>query len=258
MTIIDAHAHLMDEPGYLEKLIATMDDCHIDKCCLSGLGEFFWCADNKDVKSAFCSYPDRIIGAVSIRPGHDKPEKIVQAYNDGFRMVKVSIPKVPYDDPACFELWNCALEYKMPVLFHTGIVTCKELPGESISSWNMHPMRIEPITREFPELGVIVAHLGIHWNDSAAELARMRPNVYVDLTGEPEGWRKRLDSEGAEKYLWWPGAFGKVIFGTDVHYNKISRILQDDINRLDKVGIDNDTREKIFSENILRLLGMEQ
>ena len=190
MKIIDAHVHLLDEPGYLEQLISSMDQCGISKCCLSGLGPIFGCLDDRAVKSAFDLYPDRIIGAVFIRPGVDVPEKIDWAHDQGFRMVKVILPRLGYNHPSFFGLWERAMRYNMPVLFHTGIVTTiGEASAEMISSWNMHPMRIEPITREFPELGVIIAHLGIHWNADAAELARMRPNVYVDLTGEPDGWR---------------------------------------------------------------------
>lgn len=31
MRIIDAHAHLLDEPQYLDGLLATMDACGIEK-----------------------------------------------------------------------------------------------------------------------------------------------------------------------------------------------------------------------------------
>ncbi len=256
MRIVDAHAHLGDEPGYLQRLLDVMDECGIERCCLSGLGPLFGCADDTQVKTAFETHPDRIIGAVFIRPGVDPPEKIERAYEDGFRMVKVTIPRVPYDDPACFPLWQRALEHRMPILFHTGVVTLPdEAPEEGISSWHMHPMRIEPITRAFPNLGIIVAHLGIHWNHEAAELAHMRPNVYVDLTGEPEGWRARGDVVGMDRWLWWPGAFDKVVFGTDVHYTKIPQILQEDVARLERLEIGGRTRPRIFSGNILHLLG---
>jgi len=257
--IIDAHAHLLDEPGYLDGLLRTMDECAIDRCCLSGLGPLFRCAGDAEVAHAFRDHPDRLIGAVFVRPGLDPPEKIKWAREEGFRLVKVSAPRLPYDDPRCFPLWRRAKECAMPALFHTGIVTTSvEAPGEGISSWNMHPMRIEPITREFPNLGIIVAHLGIHWNDDAAELARMRPNVFVDLTGEPGGWRARADAVGVERWLWWPGAFGKVVFGTDVHFSKIPRILEEDRARLDRFGVDAETRRRVFSANILRLLGEEE
>ena len=144
----------------------------------------------------------------------------------------------------------------MPILFHTGIVTVpKKNHGERVSSWDMHPMRLEPIANMFPKLNLIIAHLGVHWNDDAAELLRMRKNVYADLSGAPLGWRKRVDSIGITNWLWWPDAFKKIIFGTDVIYSQITQILQEDISRLEKCNIDLKTRDLFFSGNILKLLG---
>jgi len=255
MRIIDAHAHLVDEPNYLDNLLRAMDRCGIEKCCLSGLGSLFGCADDNAVRKAFGAHPDRIIGAIFLRPGVDGPEKIDHARQDGFALVKTTIPKCPYDDSSYGPLWQQAADCRMPVLFHTGIVTLpREAPYEGISSWNMHPMRIEPISRAFPDLGIIIAHLGVHWNHDAADLTRLRPNIYVDLTGEPEGWRRRADTVGMDSFLWWPGAFEKVLFGTDVHYSNIERILNEDFARLDKFSIDKETRTLIFSGNIVNLL----
>ena len=259
MRIIDAHAHLLDERGYLDGLLRAMDACGIERVCLSGLGPLFRCADNGDIRRAFAAHPDRVIGAAFVRPGVDGPETVERAWEQGFRMVKVSIPRMPYDDPRAFPLWERAVAHAMPVLFHTGVVTVPDdRPEERVSSWDMHPMRLEPVTRAFPELKVLVAHLGIHWNTDAAELARMRPNVYVDLTGEPGGWRARMDRVGIETWLWWPGAFDKVCFGTDVHHSKIRQILNEDVARLDRLGIGEATRRRIFAGNILHLLGDDE
>ena len=173
-------------------------------------------------------------------------------------MVKVTLPMSGYDDPRYHPIWAAAEELRLPVLFHTGVVTVPgSSRGQGISAWHMHPMRIEPITREFPDLGIIAAHLGIHWNTDAAELARMCPNVYVDLTGEPDGWRRRADMVGVDQWLWWPGAWDKVVFGTDVHYTKFERILREDVCRLDRYGVADETRERIFHGNIERLLGCD-
>jgi predicted TIM-barrel fold metal-dependent hydrolase len=117
-------------------------------------------------------------------------------------------------------------------------------------------MRLEPIANEFPDLRIIIAHLGVHWNSDAAELARMKPNVFVDLTGELKGWRMRADAEGMDKYLWWKDAWKKVIFGTDVYYTKISKLLQQDKERLDRFKVDTKTRKLIFYENIEKMLGI--
>ena len=141
MRIIDAHVHLLDEPGYLDSLLATMDDCGIEKCCLSGLGPLFAQLGNQEVKKAFQNHPDRIIGTVFIRPGVDHPSAIDQAYNDGFRMIKITLPRKPYNNPDYFPLWQQAIEHKMTILFHTGIVApSAQGRGKGVSSWNMQPM----------------------------------------------------------------------------------------------------------------------
>lgn len=256
MQVIDAHAHLFDVPGYADHLLAAMDAAGIERACVSGLGPLFMCQTNAGVRAELDRHPDRFIGAYFVRPGVDDAGAVTRAHETGFRMLKVTIPKAPYDDPRFFPLWDRAQALHIPVLFHTGFVTTAgDARGEGISSWYMHPMRLEPVAREFPELGIIVAHLGVHWNHDAAELARMCPNVYVDLTGEPTGWRARLDREGADTYLWWPGAWKKVVFGTDVVYGKIQTILQEDMARLDRYNVPQATRERIFAGNLLRLLG---
>ena len=257
MTVIDGHNHLIDEPGYLDDFLRTMDELGIEKACVSGLGPLLGFGTNEDVRSALAAHPDRIIGQIFVRPGVDGPDLIDRGSGEGFRMVKITMPRVPYNDPSLFPLWERALARDMPVLFHTGtIAPFVQGRGEGISSWDMHPMRIEPITREFPDLKIIVAHLGVHWNHDSAELARMRPNVYVDLTGEPGGWRVRADREGMETFLWWPGAFRRVVFGTDVHYSKMATILAQDLARMDRLGLDLETRRLILGGNVLDMLGL--
>jgi hypothetical protein len=256
MRIIDSHAHIFDSTGYVENLIKAMDENNIEKTCVSGLGKHFKCIDNLGIKKVFDEYPDHFIGAYYIRPGYSKVSEIHDAFAQGFKMLKITLPQKPYDDPSYFPLWESAEELKLPILFHTGVVTLiKPAKEEYISSWYMHPMRIEPIANSFPKLNMIIAHLGVHWNKDAAEVIRMKKNVYADLSGAPEGWRVRADNIGMDHYLWWKGAFKKIVFGTDVFYNQISQILNKDKDRLDKLNIDESTQKLIFSGNILKILG---
>lgn len=260
MKIIDAHNHLFGKPlfnpdEYLDGLIQTMDKCGIEKTALSGLGRDFSCGTNDDVKRAMQRYPERILGAYYIRPGIGKSVDLDQAYADGFSMVKVTIPTAGYDSEDFYPIWEKAQELKMPVLFHTGVVTTFiENPDLGVNSWWMHPMRIEPICNAFPNLKVIVAHMGVHWNEDAAELVRMKKNAYVDLTGEPEGWRARARKIGVDHWLWWPDAFKKVIFGTDVTYNKIQIILEQDQKMYSGMAISEETKQLIFHDNLMNML----
>ncbi|MHA1233073.1 MAG: amidohydrolase family protein [Promethearchaeota archaeon] len=256
MRIIDAHVHVFDVKGYESKLLQVMDECGIEKSCISGLGSIIKCVNNKEILKIINKYPDRFIGAYFIRPGISSIREIKKAHEDGFRMLKVTLPLKPYNDETYLPYWEIAQELKMPVLFHTGVITTfKIAPNEKINSWYMHPMRLEPIANAFPDLKIILAHLGVHWNDDASELIRMRPNVYSDLSGAINGYRKRIDMIGLKHWLWWDGAFKKLIFGTDVLYKDIPKILDEDKKRLNKLGINKEIQQKIFSGNILKLLG---
>ncbi len=261
MRIIDAHVNLLEYSNSLEHLIRVMDENGIEKSCIMGLGKIFGCLDNVDVKKALELYPDRLIGAYFLRPGlpgENDPLDIRKAYERGFKMIKVTLSKKPYDDPSYFPLWETAQELRMPVLFHTGVVTTKlTVPEERISSWFMHPARLESIANVFPDLYIIIAHLGVHWNSDAAEVIRMRKNVYADITGEPDGWRVRADKVGLDKWLWWSGAFKKLIFGTDVSYENIPLILKQDKERFTRLEIDQETQKLFFAGNICKLLGLD-
>lgn len=258
MRIIDSHAHILKSPNYSQSLLNSMDKHNIEKACISGLGELFMCVNNDKIQKLLNKYPNRFIGAYFIRPGKSDVEEIYQAHDRGFKMLKVTLPTKTYNDKSFFPLWEAAQELDMPILFHTGIVTLPQHAlEEHVSSWNMHPLRLEPISNAFPDLFLIIAHLGVHWNMDAAELIRMRKNVYADLTGEPDGWRVRADNEGLKKYLWWPGAFKKIVFGTDVHFSKIGTILKQDRQRLEKLSIKKKTRRLIFSGNIIKMLNID-
>ena len=85
----------------------------------------------------------------------------------------------------------------------------------------------------------------------------MKPNIYVDLSGEPDGWRMRVDKEGLDKFLWWSNAFKKVVFGTDVTSDKIEKILTEDKRRYMDLNLDQETKDFIFSGNIKKLLNVK-
>src|SRR6056297_3088535 len=98
MKIVDAHAHLMDEPNYLQNLLQTMDKLEIEKVCISGLGKLFNSVDNSEVLRALKKYPDRVLGAYFLRPGYERASKIKEAHDKGFRMLKSTLPLYAYDD----------------------------------------------------------------------------------------------------------------------------------------------------------------
>ncbi len=85
MRINDVHAHLLDEPNHLENLLAAMDECGIERCCLIGLGPLFACKGNDKVKRRLKTTRTGSSVPFFVRPGLDSPELIDRAYEDDLR-----------------------------------------------------------------------------------------------------------------------------------------------------------------------------
>lgn len=252
-TIVDAHAHLFPQPGYLVELLATCDRLGIEKVCLSGLGDAFALSDNAAVARALIETPDRVIGFYFIRLGEHRIEEVERAVAVGFRGLKFTIPYEPYDHESYFPLYERAQSYGLPCLFHTGIVTTARYV-RSVSSAKMRPVHLEAVAREFPRLACICAHLGIPWHEEAAALARIIPNIYVDITGAPGGWRVQKDVAFFRSLLYWPDAWHKVLWGSDVHCTDLEAALRRDQALVETLTLSAEMKAAFFGGTFLSLL----
>ena len=235
MKKIDMHHHLVEESGYVDNLLKTMDSLEIEKTALIGLGSLFkgmfvkgthdgTCADDDAVEKQVNKYPDRFIGLGYIRLGIDTEKKVTELHERGFAGLKFHIPKERYDAEEFFTIYHRAQELNMPCLFHTGIVNMPvPCPSEGISSFNMDCIHLEAVAQRFPDLKIIIAHLGVQNYLTALTLIRLFRNVYADLSGTTPGWRANLSMEDWKKYLWFSHASEKILFGTDVHFNEIEK-----------------------------------
>jgi len=196
--VIDMHNHLFGTGAYVDKLIETADKVGIDKICLSGIeldltqslgGK---CPGNSEVLEAMQKYPERIIGFGYIRLGIDGIDKVVELKNQGFRGIKTMRPLQNYDVEEYDPIYATIEQLGLPILFHTGIVAVTPADKyDNVSSARMRPIFIDRIARTFPNLKIFVAHLGMPWFEEAAQMARFHKNVYVDITGSPQGWSAR-------------------------------------------------------------------
>lgn len=227
------HHHLIEESGYVDNLLRTMDRFEIEQTALIGLGPLFSkmfvrgqydgsCADDDAVEKVVKVHPDRFFGLGYIRLGVDNAAKVEELYERGFKGLKFHIPKDRYDAEKFFPVYEEAQAYDMPCLFHTGIVKMPQpLPEERISSFNMNCIHLEAIAQVFPELKIIIAHLGVQDYLTALTLIRLFDNIYADLSGTTPGWRANLSMIDWKKLLWFPEAHKKILFGTDVHFSEI-------------------------------------
>ena len=118
----------------------------------------------------------------------------------------------------------------------------------------MLPIFLEPIAQAFPNLNIIIAHLGICYLQESATLARIIHNIYVDISGAVDGWRSNTTIDEFKKLFYWKTAANKILFGSDVHFSEIEETLNDHRRIFDGIGFSPGHQEKIFYQNSYKLL----
>ena len=104
------------------------------------------------------------------------------------------------------EIYRLCEERGLPVMIHTGTSI---FPGAR--SKYGHPMELDDVAIDFPDLTILMAHGGRPlWMDEAFFILRRHRNVYLELSGIPP--RRLLEyfprvEEIADRVLWgtdWP------------------------------------------------------
>ncbi len=258
--IIDVHEHFGNEEDYLRNLLESMDKAEIDKTCLSPLPPCFEAPGHKAVMEASEKYPERIIPFGYIRLGKDGPEFVENLYKQGFKGLKIHTPPSNYDDKEFYPVYQKAEELGLPILFHTGVIGVKSEKGKEkydVSSARVRPIFIDTIAKAFPNLNIIMAHLGMPWYDEAAMVLRYNPNVYTDLTIGSGYTFGDYSSSFIRRLFYWEDAFSQIVFGGS-HYSGSGWILQRRYKDIFvSLGIDSTTQRKILGGTIAEMLGLK-
>ncbi|MBU2551643.1 MAG: amidohydrolase family protein [Proteobacteria bacterium] len=160
------------------------------------------------------------------------------------------------DDPRLWPVYEAAASLELPVLSHGGLCAAPE-------SYT-RPRNYDKVLEAFPNLTLIVAHLGrIHFKETLA-LAANYPNVYFDTSSAVPGDANGEKLDHAETFLG-PlqtndevvevirsiGAH-RVLFGTDYPWFHPGR----DLRRFSRLGFTKEESRAILGENARRILGL--
>ncbi len=166
---------------------------------------------NEFVASYVASDPQRLFGFASVDPNRPSPEKILEQAVREYGLVGLKLAPIYqcFDplDKKCYPLYSKAQELGIPILWHQGTSYVKKGPLE-----NCNPVLLDPIARAFPDLKMVVAHLGHPWFGEAVSLVRKHPNVFADVSAlGSRPWQMYNAILCAVEY----GIGEKLLFGTD-------------------------------------------
>jgi predicted TIM-barrel fold metal-dependent hydrolase len=266
--IIDFHYHYADVDGFVDGLLKEMDQSGVDITNLmGGPEEAFWefknCtfAVNDRVLKAVKEHPDRLIGNVYIDPrAEDACDTFDRYMNEGFRCVKM-FPPVGFmpDDERFFPLYEKIEAAGVPLLFHAGQTNIKIIskePGvrKATSSKYSYPLNFDMIARLFPDMPIVLAHMGYPHYIETRSVAHANPNVYMDISGSgpwTEGIPIVFNAVGGHAFI--PMDFNRVLWGSDNCLTQAEHIARSDVY-LRQMSANSADRKQVFAENAKRLL----
>ena len=251
--IVDSHVHLGMSKEGLRPILDACDRLGVDKVVLL--------ANYRELKDAMREAPDRVIPVIRLDVDRESSSFVHLLADSGVRGLKLICPRFPYDDEAYYGFYSTAQEYGMPILFHTGLCG-----NRSAINDNMRPVHVDHLARVFPELNMIIAHLGNPWLPEAAMSVRHNGNLYSDLSGST---LKKHAPEFFRQLLWWadpkppyePGGgklpFQKLLFGTDVAPELMEDVYNDYQRLMDGMDVSEDHRAAIMGGTAAELYGVE-
>jgi hypothetical protein len=201
-------------------------------------------AENADVAIAFASL-DPTRGPEAVR----EARRLVGA--GLVRGLKLHPPLQQFwpNDRIAYPLYEVFAEARLPVLFHTGHsgIGTGMPGGGGVRLKYGHPMPIDDVAVDFPDLPIIMAHPSFPWQDEAISVCLHKPQVYIDLSG----WSPKYFSPTLVQYAN-TLLKHKVLFGSDYPLITPDRWLAD----FEKIGIRDEVRPLILRENASRLFGL--
>ena len=148
-------------------------------------------AKHADIALAFASLnPHR--GADAVREAKDL------VASGTIRGLKLHPPIQEFypNDRLAYPLYEVFAEARLPVLFHTGHsgMGTGMRGGGGIRLKYGHPMPIDDVAVDFPDMPIIMAHPSFPWQDEAISVCLHKPQVYIDLSGwSPKYFSPTLD-----------------------------------------------------------------
>ena len=205
-----------------------------------------------DVAAMVAAHPDVFYGFGSIDPA--RGAGAVAGVHSTARLGLIGLAFHPIGqgfDPSshhAFSVYEAAAEHDLICLFHTGYSRLGSgMPGGTgLRLSHGAPAAVDEVAANFPDLQIVIAHLGRLWRDEAVAVAAHKSNVWLNLVGSKPGeCMPDLDALAGPD-------FDRYLFGSDWCLAS----LDDALAEWGPGSVDEGVRRRVLHQNAERLLGL--
>ena len=270
---IDFHSHCdVGDADSVANFVKAYEERDVVACLVGGpLYGAHDMVPNEEVIRICAQYPGRLypLAKINLWDTAPDPAELHHYAERGVKGFKFIYPYHAYDHDLYMPIYEEAEKIGLPVLFHTGTFR----PSKTDVLYrrpvlrNMDPLTLDRIARSFPDLHIVMAHLGTSvWRVQAAELIKTHDNLYADLAGCGT-WMalsaERLSEllapllfvrEKGDRY------FDKLVFGSDSYTSNTWPFTEGLVNyemKLKKAGVSEETQRKVMGETVASWIGLK-
>jgi hypothetical protein len=231
--LVDCHSHVWEYPGHISEEFVNEANARsrghkldlnippekhfkamagVEKVIAFGLRAFhsgLW-VPSEFVARYAASHTEKVIGFGAIDPAVDPiDETLDEIVRLKLRGVKLGpiYQNIHPTDPRMLQVYKFCEANHLPILIHQGTTFVRTGPLKYAL-----PIQLEDVAMEFPELKMIIAHLGHPWIADTLVLIRKHPHLYSDISAlHYRPWQFYNALIMAKEY----GVLDKLLFGSD-------------------------------------------
>jgi uncharacterized protein len=280
--IVDVHTHFFrPATDFGPALLADMARCGVDPGAWADVGERHlettraadvavvfglqaratgWNIPNDAVAAHVARAPERLLFFAAIDPaGADFMDELERCHRDlGAVGVKLAPLYQGVDplDPRCQEVYRYCERHALPILFHVGT----SFTGGTLLDTS-RPVHFDAIAVGFPEVRMVLAHLGHPWEGETIAVIRRHPHVFADLSAL---YYRPWQFYNSMRLLFEYRTDHKVLFGSDFPFTTTGSSL-DGVRNINAIlgqsglpPIPGNVVEGIIHRDALSLLGLSR
>ena len=247
--VIDHHAHINLNYGHrhrtgAEEVLRGMDEAGVDRSILIDLSALYggdYRPGNAEAAEIAARRPDRFMCFAYLHPPLHGVEACLRHVDEALaRMGHLGLKLHPVSDchPAnsreyVYPIMEKCREHKVPIFIHAG-----HAPYSG-------PILFAGLARDFPDVDIILGHIGHAMFADACYVARKHPNIWIDTSMNHGGpLRNALAAVGP----------GRLLYGSD---NPTSHPIACK-TLIESLDIAREEKDLILGGNIRRLLGLDK